>query len=134
MEEYKGTTNSDGIVIPKPSNIDLLGIINAKGGDNDAISQSTKSSSRKSDLPTKLKDYALDGNVKYGIKKVVNYSNLSVENFSFVINLDKTTEPMTFREVIIDSKWVDAINAEIEALNKNKTWEITDMPSDRRPI
>ncbi|GJR61218.1 ribonuclease H-like domain-containing protein [Tanacetum coccineum] len=30
--------------------------------------------------------------------------------------------------------WVEAMNQEMEALNRNKTWEITDLPKDRKAI
>ncbi|GKC26698.1 hypothetical protein Tco_1033992 [Tanacetum coccineum] len=30
--------------------------------------------------------------------------------------------------------WIDAMNAEIEALNENHTWEITDLPPNRKAI
>ncbi|GJX29663.1 ribonuclease H-like domain-containing protein [Tanacetum coccineum] len=69
-----------------------------------------------------------DGKVKYGINSVVNYSNLSCDNFCFITNLNKTSEPKTYKEAVLDSKWVDAMNSEIEALNKNNSWVITDLP------
>ncbi|GJU60800.1 ribonuclease H-like domain-containing protein [Tanacetum coccineum] len=96
--------------------------------------QSIRRSSRKSVLPTRLKDYVLDGKVKYGINIVVNYSNLSCDNFSFVTSLNKTCEPKSFKEAVLDSKWVDAMNSEIKALNRNITWVITDLPEGRKPI
>ncbi|GJV43753.1 putative RNA-directed DNA polymerase [Tanacetum coccineum] len=53
----------------------------------------------------------------------------SIENFSFVTNLNKTVEPKSYKEAVLDSKWIDAMNAEIEALNRNNTWTITELPS-----
>ncbi|GJZ56267.1 putative RNA-directed DNA polymerase, partial [Tanacetum coccineum] len=58
----------------------------------------------------------------------------SVENFSFAIRLNKTVEPKSYKEAVQDSKWVDAMNSKIEALNRNKTWTITELRSGRRPI
>nr|GEY30822.1 hypothetical protein [Tanacetum cinerariifolium] len=37
-------------------------------------------------------------------------------------------------EAILDSNWIDVMNAEIEALNENHTWEITDLPTNRKSI
>nr|GEW61171.1 ribonuclease H-like domain-containing protein [Tanacetum cinerariifolium] len=79
-------------------------------------------------LPAKLKDYVVDGKVKYGINTVVNYYNLSCENFSFTRSLNKTCEPKSYKEAVLDSKWVEAMNNEIEALNRNNTWIITELP------
>nr|GEV98603.1 ribonuclease H-like domain-containing protein [Tanacetum cinerariifolium] len=42
--------------------------------------------------------------------------------------LNKTSEPKPFKEAVLDSKWVDAMNSEIEALYKNNTWVVTDLP------
>ncbi|GKD52014.1 putative RNA-directed DNA polymerase, partial [Tanacetum coccineum] len=64
----------------------------------------------------------------------VNYSNLSCDNFSFITNLNKTSEPKTYKEVVLDSKWVEAMNSEIKALNRNNTWTITELPKGRKPI
>ncbi|GKD59327.1 ribonuclease H-like domain-containing protein [Tanacetum coccineum] len=54
---------------------------------------------------------------KYGLEKVVNYSNLSSGNYCFSTSLNKSAEPSTFYEAIKDRNWIDAMNAEIEALN-----------------
>ncbi|PWA59936.1 hypothetical protein CTI12_AA386370 [Artemisia annua] len=55
-------------------------------------------SGRASKLPAKLSDFVLDGKVKYGIDKVVNYSKLSTDNYCFSTNLNKSFEPNTFHE------------------------------------
>ncbi|GJY78471.1 putative RNA-directed DNA polymerase, partial [Tanacetum coccineum] len=96
--------------------------------------QSVRRSSRKSVLPAKLKDYVVDGKVKYSINTVVNYSSLSCEKISFTTNLNKTYEPKSYKEAILDSKWVEAMNNEIETLNRNKTWTIVEFPKGRKPI
>ncbi|GJX12657.1 putative RNA-directed DNA polymerase [Tanacetum coccineum] len=41
---------------------------------------------------------------------------------------------MNYKEAINDNNWVEAMNNEMEALNRNQTWEITDLPKGRRPI
>ncbi|KAJ9546309.1 hypothetical protein OSB04_018852 [Centaurea solstitialis] len=46
-------------------------------------------SDRVSRVPRKFDDYIIEGKVKYGIEKVVNYSQLNKENFCFVSNLNK---------------------------------------------
>ncbi|GKA20529.1 putative RNA-directed DNA polymerase [Tanacetum coccineum] len=96
--------------------------------------QSVRRSSRKSILPAKLKDYVVDGKFKYSINTVVNYSSLSCEKNSFTTNLNKTYEPKSYKEAVLDSKWVEAMNNEIETLNRNKTWTIVELPKGRKPI
>ncbi|KAJ0483933.1 putative RNA-directed DNA polymerase [Helianthus annuus] len=89
---------------------------------------------RKSNLPRNLSDYVVEGKVKYGVERVVNYSLLSPENFCFISNLDKTIEPKSFKEAVKDPNWVQAMNDEMEALNRNGTWVLTDLPQGRKPI
>ncbi|GJV61142.1 ribonuclease H-like domain-containing protein [Tanacetum coccineum] len=45
-----------------------------------------------------------------------------------------SVEPSTYYEALKYRNWVDAINAEIEALNRNNTWIVTDLPIGRKPI
>ncbi|GJV75312.1 zinc finger, CCHC-type containing protein [Tanacetum coccineum] len=65
--------------------------------------------SRSGKMPAKFNDYVVESNVKYGLEKHVNYSKL-------------------------DNNWVEAMDNEIEALNRNNTWTITDLPAGRKPI
>ncbi|GJY67067.1 ribonuclease H-like domain-containing protein [Tanacetum coccineum] len=77
--------------------------------------------SRKPVLPSKYNDYVLNRNV-------------NIDNFMFTTNLNKIQEPATYLEAVKDSRWIDAMNQEMEALNGNKTWEIIDLPSNKKSI
>ncbi|GKF03138.1 ribonuclease H-like domain-containing protein, partial [Tanacetum coccineum] len=91
-------------------------------------------SSRQTKLPSSLNDFIVKGKVKYGVERVVNYANLNHDNYCFISALNKSIEPTCYEEAILDSNWIDAMNAEIEALNENHTWEITDLPPNRKAI
>ncbi|GJU34759.1 putative RNA-directed DNA polymerase [Tanacetum coccineum] len=93
-----------------------------------AVGQTVRKSSRKTSLPIKYQDYMLDKKHKYGINTVINYSNLSIDNYVFATSINKIHEPTTYQEAVKDSRWIEAMNQEIEALNRNNTWEITDPP------
>ncbi|GJY71935.1 ribonuclease H-like domain-containing protein [Tanacetum coccineum] len=54
--------------------------------------------------------------------------------YNLVLLSDQSVEPSTYYEALKDRNWVDAINAEIEALNRNNTWIVTDLPIGRKPI
>lgn len=95
---------------------------------------SVSKSRRESRLPVKFTDYVIEGKYKYGIEKSVNYSNLNLENLCFTSNIDKTKEPQSFLQVASDPNWISAMNEEMEALNRNNTWEITNLPPNRKPI
>ena len=91
-------------------------------------------STRESKLPKALDDYVLDEKYKYGVKKVVNYSLLDPDSFCFISKLNKIIEPKTYNEACNDDNWFNAMNDEMEALYRNQTWVVTDLPKDRKPI
>ncbi|GKF09016.1 putative RNA-directed DNA polymerase [Tanacetum coccineum] len=91
-------------------------------------------SSRQTKLPSSLNDFIVNGKVKYGVEKVVNYANLNYDNYCFISALNKSVEPTCYKEAILDSNWIDAMNAEIEVLNENNTWIITDFPPNKKAI
>ncbi|KAI3744219.1 hypothetical protein L1987_57296 [Smallanthus sonchifolius] len=99
-----------------------------------SVPTQVRRSTRNTVFPKKLEDYVVSGKVKYGIEKVVNYSNLSVENMCFVSVLNKSVEPRNYNEAITDTNWVKAMNDEMEALHRNNTWELVDLPIGRKPI
>ncbi|XP_035838297.1 uncharacterized protein LOC118485894 [Helianthus annuus] len=51
-----------------------------------------------------------------------------------VINLKVGIEPYSYSEAVKDTRWIEAMNNEMEALHRNKTWEIVDLPKGRKPI
>ncbi|KAF5819826.1 putative RNA-directed DNA polymerase [Helianthus annuus] len=91
-------------------------------------------STRNANFPKKLQDFIIEGKVKYGLEKVLNYSKLSPENFCFTSVLNKSLEPRSYKEAVSDPNWVRAMNEEMEALHKNNTWQLVDLPLGRKPI
>ncbi|XP_071704554.1 uncharacterized protein [Rutidosis leptorrhynchoides] len=84
--------------------------------------------------PSSSDNVTNEGKVKYGIEKVVNHSFLNQENKCFTSNLNKSYKLKTYFEASKDSNWVEAMNQEIKALNRNNTWIIADLPANRKPI
>ncbi|GKA51863.1 ribonuclease H-like domain-containing protein, partial [Tanacetum coccineum] len=91
-------------------------------------------SSRKASMPAKFSDFKINTKVKYNIDNHVNYSRLSSENFSFSTGINKFYEPKCYTEASSDPRWVDAMNLEMEALLRNGTWIIADLPIGRKTI
>nr|GEU44493.1 putative reverse transcriptase, RNA-dependent DNA polymerase, Gag-polypeptide of LTR copia-type [Tanacetum cinerariifolium] len=91
-------------------------------------------SSRQSKLPAKLNDYVISSSVRYGIEKFVYYSKLSESNMCFATNLNKPVKPSFYEDAMRNTKWIDDMNNEIEALNRNNTWTVCDLPYDRKVI
>lgn len=44
------------------------------------------------------------------------------------------TEPQTFREAVVDPKWIKAMQLEIAALEDDHTWTTVDLPPEKVPI
>nr|GEW16910.1 ribonuclease H-like domain-containing protein [Tanacetum cinerariifolium] len=51
-----------------------------------------------------------------------------------VIQLNKTREPKTYFEASKYSHWIDAMNQEMNALLRNGTWELIDLPEGKKAI
>ncbi|GKD12214.1 putative RNA-directed DNA polymerase, partial [Tanacetum coccineum] len=48
--------------------------------------------------------------------------------------LNKVIEAKTYLEAASDQRWIEAMNLEMEALNRNNTWILTELPSGRKLI
>ncbi|GJU63929.1 ribonuclease H-like domain-containing protein [Tanacetum coccineum] len=96
--------------------------------------QPLRRSERTSVFPNKYNDYVVDSKVKYRLEKYVGYSNLTSEIFYFTTELNKAFEPKNYWEACKDQHWVEAMNKEMDALYRNDTWEICDLPKDRKSI
>ncbi|GJV81324.1 ribonuclease H-like domain-containing protein [Tanacetum coccineum] len=98
------------------------------------VQPNVRRSSRPTKMPAKFNDFMLDSKLKYGIEKHVNYSKLNTANYCFATTLNKSVEPTTYYDAVKDVRWVEAMNNEIEALIRNNTWTLTDLPIGRKTI
>ncbi|GJX75847.1 hypothetical protein Tco_0322658 [Tanacetum coccineum] len=86
--------------------------LNPNSEDDDLPVNVVRRSSRHIKLPTSLNDFIVEGKVKYGIERVVNYTNLNSENFYFASSLNESIEHTCDKDVILDNNWIDAMNVE----------------------
>nr|KAJ0189315.1 hypothetical protein LSAT_V11C800419360 [Lactuca sativa] len=124
---------SFGEMIPSSSTLTEESVPNNTNPFDDQSSRTTRSG-RAIHLPTRFSDYVVERKHKYGIERSINYSYINNETYCFVSNLNKTLEPKTYNEDALDPNWVKAMNGEMEALYRNNTWEITDLPKGRKSI
>ncbi|GKA81270.1 ribonuclease H-like domain-containing protein, partial [Tanacetum coccineum] len=61
-------------------------------------------------------------------------NNSSEGNNLYDQTQDNGVEPKTYLEVSQHKHWVDAMNAKMDALYRNNTWEIVDLPVGRKTI
>ncbi|GJX05344.1 ribonuclease H-like domain-containing protein [Tanacetum coccineum] len=96
--------------------------------------QNVKRSYRQSIFPKNYNDFVVESKVKYGLEKYAGYFKVNSENFCFVSQLNKTREPKTYFEASKYSHWIDAMNQEMNALLRNGTWELVELPEGRKAI
>ncbi|RVW28120.1 Retrovirus-related Pol polyprotein from transposon TNT 1-94 [Vitis vinifera] len=72
-------------------------------------------------------------NIDHPIGNYVTYEGLSPSYRAFATSLDDTQVPNTIQEALKISEWKKAVQDEIDALEKNGTWTITDLPVGKRP-
>nr|GFA80268.1 ribonuclease H-like domain-containing protein [Tanacetum cinerariifolium]GFA81686.1 ribonuclease H-like domain-containing protein [Tanacetum cinerariifolium] len=85
-------------------------------------------------FPNKYSEYVVDSKVKYILEKYVGYTNLTFENFCFTTEINRAFERKNYWEACKDQHWIEAMNKKIDALYRNDTWEIYDLPKDRKSI
>lgn len=52
----------------------------------------------------------------------------------FSANVSLVKEPQTYKQARKDPKWIDAMNAEIEALETNNTWSLIPLSDGKHPV
>lgn len=55
-------------------------------------------------------------------------------NLMMMIHLPILHYPITFQEAVKDSKWEKAMNEEIGSIEKNNTWELSELPKGQKSI
>ncbi|GKC50729.1 ribonuclease H-like domain-containing protein [Tanacetum coccineum] len=76
----------------------------------------------------KKQNFVFVKNLAKGVTKDVVQGLSCLADYSFVTNLNNTIEPKTYTEASSDSRWIEDMNQEMEALNKNNTRVITELP------
>ena len=63
-----------------------------------------------------------------------NYDKLSEKHRHFSLCISFIEEPTTFHEAIKKKEWRLAIQQELDALERNKTWTIAELPPNKKAI
>lgn len=83
--------------------------------------------------PTSSTSLASTGTL-YPLSNSLSYSRFSANHVSFLTTISSHDEPTSFSEAMKHSHWRDAMATEIQALDKNQTWTLQDLPPGKRPI
>ncbi|KAH9717287.1 retrovirus-related pol polyprotein from transposon RE1 [Citrus sinensis] len=68
------------------------------------------------------------------IENFVSYNSLSPAYRAFITSLDSVQILRTIHEALKHLGWQKAVQDEVTALEKNRTWVITDLPAGKRPV
>jgi hypothetical protein len=91
-----------------------------------------RKSTRTTDIPAHLKDYVVG--YKHDIANFVSYRKCKSAFQSFISSLDYVSIPTDWKLAKEDPKWKEAMLEEMRALEKNKTWELVDLPPGKQPV
>ncbi|CAL9023440.1 unnamed protein product [Prunus brigantina] len=72
--------------------------------------------------------------VKYPISNHVSTHRLSAPHAMLIKQLDSLSTPSSVEEALMDPNWKQAMNDEMQALQKNSTWELVPLPSGKRTV
>ncbi|KAL3375566.1 hypothetical protein AABB24_006833 [Solanum stoloniferum] len=99
-----------------------------------------RTSSRASRPPIWQKDFVAGSKSKYALSCLypiannVAYSGLSSSYQSYVAKMSTETEPTCNNQAVQDTRWLKAMQDEIQALEDNRTWKIVSLPSGKKAI
>ena len=71
---------------------------------------------------------------RFPLANYVTYQHFSSSHSKFLGAITAGVEPHSFNEAMQDPHWRQAMQTEIEALERNGTWTITDLPPGKKPI
>ena len=75
-----------------------------------------------------------DSGILYPISSTLSYYKLSNGDKAFGLALSISKEPDSYAQAILDSRWHNAMKAEIDALQVNNTWVMCERSLGKVPI
>ncbi|KAM1894532.1 hypothetical protein ACFX13_043426 [Malus domestica] len=71
---------------------------------------------------------------KYPINNYVSTHRLSKSYASYICQLSSVSIPTKLQDTLSDPKWVNAMQVEMEALEKNSTWDLVPLPNGKKAV
>jgi len=70
----------------------------------------------------------------YPLANYLSFKNFSPTHKAFLTSLNTTTTPTSLSEALSDKKWKQAMDATMEALEKNSTWNLVALPNGKKLV
>ena len=70
----------------------------------------------------------------YPLSHFVSFQRFTLNHKSFLSTLNNILIPNSLSEALSKREWRLVMEAEMDALQKNKTWELVDLPSRKKPM
>ncbi|XP_074288906.1 uncharacterized protein LOC141614050 [Silene latifolia] len=71
---------------------------------------------------------------RYPLSHFISYNQFSTKHKCFLAAVTKNHEPSNFRDAMQDPQWKKAMKSEVDALERNKTWTLVDLPPNKKAI
>lgn len=109
---------------------------------NDSNDHFVRQSCRNRKPPAWWSDYqvhnvhttVVGSSAKYSMNNFLSTGSFSTKHVAFFSKLVQNKEPKTFIQVVQDSRWIEAMNKELDALESNNTWILVPLPSGKQTI
>ena len=122
VEEEEGPTVEEGDIEGHNAHGGSSGSSSSTSTDSGEINVSTPIQGRVRRRPDWMEDY-------------VSGEGLSGEgSIQQLVMFTSANDPVTFEEAVKSSKWRDAMNLEIQAIERNETWELTELPKGAKKV
>ncbi|KAL8118202.1 hypothetical protein AgCh_015925 [Apium graveolens] len=72
--------------------------------------------------------------VKYPFSGFFNIGSFSPPHAAFFTKIVQNKEPLNFSQAVLDPRWIEAMNKELDALESNNTWTLVTLPPGKQTI
>ena len=75
-----------------------------------------------------------DETCKCHLSSSLSYQHLSSAHKHFALSLSSISEPSNYNDAMCDENWKNTVKVELEAFNRNKTWELTYLSAHKKEV
>ena len=139
QRQKKGMKSVGGneITVPNEDNKSAESLASIKGGDEEnQNSGSVNSDKRGDDLPIALRKgtQTCVKPIPFAMASFLDYQKASSQYKAFLTQIQEIPIPKNPQEALNNIRWKEAMDEEMKALLQNETWEIVELPRDKKIV